>query len=103
MNKSSPKYVYFSSLKNLPKAKFRQIRPICHTYVDSPRNQCCQMAYFQTRNPNLVKFWKVLQWTMYQGVLNGHFVYFMAKWNILRPFGIFLPFWYVVQRQILQP
>jgi hypothetical protein len=75
MNKSSPKYVYFSSLKNLPKAKFRPMRPICHhTDVDSPRNQCCQMVYFPT---------------MYLGILNGHFVYFKAKWNILRPLGTF--------------
>jgi hypothetical protein len=32
--------------------------------------QGCQMAYFQTKNPTLGKFWRVLQWKM--------LVYFMA-------------------------
>jgi hypothetical protein len=55
----------------------------------------CQMAYFQTKNPNLGKFWRVLQSKMQ--------VYFMAIWSILRPFGIFgdhlVPFlfiWYII-------
>jgi hypothetical protein len=36
---------------------------------------------FQTKNPNLGKFWRVLEWKM--------LVYFMAIWNILPSFGIF--------------
>jgi hypothetical protein len=46
--------------------------------------QGCQMAYFQTKNSNLGKFWRVLQWKMV--------VYFMATRSILLPlwsFGIF--------------
>jgi hypothetical protein len=43
--------------------------------------QGCQMAYFQTKNPNLVKFLRVLKWKM--------LVYFMAIWSIFRSFGIF--------------
>jgi hypothetical protein len=39
------------------------------------------MAYFQTKNPNLGKFLRVLQWKM--------IVNFMAIWNILWPFGLF--------------
>jgi hypothetical protein len=39
------------------------------------------MVYFQTQNPNLGKFWRVLQWKM--------LVYFIAIWSIFRPFGIF--------------
>jgi hypothetical protein len=39
------------------------------------------MAYFQTKNPNLGKFWRVLQWKI--------LVYFMAIWSILRIFDIF--------------
>jgi hypothetical protein len=27
----------------------------------------CQMVYFQTKNPNLGKFWRVLQWKMLSG------------------------------------
>jgi uncharacterized Tic20 family protein len=37
------------------------------------------MAYFQTKNPKLGKFWRVLQWKM--------LAYFMAIWSILLPFG----------------
>jgi hypothetical protein len=28
------------------------------------RKQGCQMAYFQTKNPDFGKFWRVLQWKM---------------------------------------
>jgi hypothetical protein len=66
----------------------------------------CTLVYFQTKNPNLGKFWKVLH-----GIFNGHFVYFTAKWNTLWPFtyivhlvlGIFFPFWYLVPRKVWQP
>jgi hypothetical protein len=40
-----------------------------------------QMVYFLAKNPNLGKFWRVLQWKM--------LVYFMAIWYILWHFGIF--------------
>jgi hypothetical protein len=40
----------------------------------------CQMAYFQTKNPNLGKFWRGLLWKM--------LVYFMAFWSNFRRFGI---------------
>jgi hypothetical protein len=40
----------------------------------------CQMVCFQTKNPNLGKFWRVLDWKM--------FIYFMDIWNILWTFGI---------------
>jgi hypothetical protein len=39
------------------------------------------MVCFQTKNPNLSKFWKALDWKM--------LIYFMAIWNILRTYGIF--------------
>jgi hypothetical protein len=39
------------------------------------------MVCFQTKNPNLGKFWRAFEWKM--------LVYFMAVWNILRSFGIF--------------
>jgi hypothetical protein len=35
---------------------------------------------FKQKNPNLGSFWKALEWIM--------FLYFMAIWNILWPFGI---------------
>jgi hypothetical protein len=57
------------------------------------------MVYFQTKNHNLGKFWKVLQWKMlvFLGpfcLFYGQMVYFMAIWYIL---------WYVVPRKIWQP
>jgi hypothetical protein len=52
------------------------------------------MVYFQTKNPNLGKSWRALQWM--------ELAYFMAILSILRPFGIcnghlvyFPPFWYM--------
>jgi hypothetical protein len=51
------------------------------------------MVCFQTKNPNLGKFWRAFEWKM--------LVYFMAIWNILWPFGIiyghleyFMAIWY---------
>jgi hypothetical protein len=57
------------------------------------------MVRFQTKNPNLGKFWRVLQWKlMVYFMENGHFKVFCY---ILRTFGIVLgnlenfpPFWY---------
>jgi hypothetical protein len=43
--------------------------------------QGCQMVYFQTKNHNLGKFWRALDWKM--------LINFMAVWNILPTFGIF--------------
>jgi hypothetical protein len=62
-----------------------------------PSRHGCQMACFQTKNPNLGKFWRVLQYKM--------FVYFTDIWSILRPFGIncvhsvyFMVIWYIFSR-----
>jgi hypothetical protein len=41
--------------------------------------------YFQTKNPNLGKFLKDLQWKM--------LLYFMTIGSILRQLGIFLAIW----------
>jgi hypothetical protein len=38
------------------------------------------MVCFQNKNPNLGKFWRVLQWKM--------LAYFMDTWSILRSFVI---------------
>jgi hypothetical protein len=45
------------------------------------RSQGCQMVCFQTKNPNLSKFWSVVQWKI--------FAYLLAIWSILRPLEIF--------------
>jgi hypothetical protein len=53
------------------------------------------MVSFRTKNPNLGKFWRVLQWKI--------LVYFMAIWSTFQPFDIFHglwvyfpPFWYIL-------
>jgi hypothetical protein len=43
--------------------------------------QGCQMVYFPTKNPNLSKSLRALQWKI--------FVHFVIIWSILRPYGIF--------------
>jgi hypothetical protein len=66
------------------------------------------MAFFQTKNLDLDKFWRVLQWKMP--------VYYTAIWFILRLFGIvcghlahfmviwyFFSFWYAAPSKIWQP
>jgi hypothetical protein len=66
------------------------------------------MFYFQTKNPNLGKFWRALDCKM--------LITFMAIWNTIRSFGIyyehlvnFVLIWYIfpvlvyVPRKIWQP
>jgi hypothetical protein len=60
------------------------------------------MVYFQTKNPNLDKFWSVLQGNVLAN--------FMVIWYISMSFGIifghlvyFVAIWYVVPRKIWQP
>jgi hypothetical protein len=73
-------------------------------HISAAAGQGCQMVYFQTKNPSLGKFWRVLQWKMGTGIFYGQFVnfpviwymYLMALWYILWSFGIFTPFWYIL-------
>jgi hypothetical protein len=53
----------------------------CVCLQEAGTHQGCPMVCFQTKNPNLGKFWRVLQWKM--------LVYFMDTWSILRYFVIF--------------
>jgi hypothetical protein len=48
------------------------------------------MVCFQTKNPNLGKFWRALEWKI--------LVYFMAIWNILQSFGNIVVIWYIFPR-----
>jgi hypothetical protein len=63
--------------------------------------------YFQTKNPNLGKFW--WQWKMLVYFMSIWYTYFIAIWYNLRPFGIFsvfgifFLFWYLVTIKIWQP
>jgi hypothetical protein len=63
-------------------------------------SQGCQMVCFQIKNPNLGKFWRVLQWkilayfmTIWPSlrslkIFYGHLVYFVVIWYIFPHFGI---------------
>jgi hypothetical protein len=60
----------------------------------------CQMVCFQTKNPNLDKFWRVLLWKIIVYFITiwsilrplekfyGHLVYFVVSWYIFPSFGI---------------
>jgi hypothetical protein len=48
--------------------------------------QGCQMVYFQTKDPNLGKFSRVLQWKT--------LVYFMDVWSI--PLTFVVTIWYIL-------
>jgi hypothetical protein len=43
---------------------------------------------FSNQNPNLDKFWRVLQWKI--------LVYFITIWSILRQLEIFTAIWYIL-------
>jgi hypothetical protein len=51
----------------------------------SGKHQGCQMEYFKTKNPNLGKFWRALEWKMFVyvrviwNVYYGHLVYFIVS------------------------
>jgi hypothetical protein len=58
--------------------------PACLRKKDASTHPCCQgcqMVCFHTKNPNLGKFWRALDWKM--------LIHFMTIWNILQTFGIF--------------
>jgi hypothetical protein len=63
----------------------------------------CQMVYFQTKKPNLGKFWSVCIAMDDVGIFlcpfgrfYAHLVYALAIWYICQ-------FWYFVARKIWQP
>jgi hypothetical protein len=65
-----------------------------HTDQNDFWYQGCQMVCFQTKNTNLGKFWRDLDWK--------RFINFMAIWNILWTLGIFYDYlvhfvfiWYI--------
>jgi hypothetical protein len=52
--------------------------------------QGCQMVCFQTKNPNLGKFLRAIEWKL--------LVYFMVIWLIIWPFGNVVVIWYIFPR-----
>jgi hypothetical protein len=88
---SSEKYFPFSNLIWLLLGQ----EPLSPFPTDkSVGTQGCQMVCFQTKNPNLGKFWWALEWKMS--------VNFTAIWSIFWPLGIlcvhliyFMVVWYI--------
>jgi hypothetical protein len=62
---------------------------------------------FSNQNPNLGKFWRVLQWKMlkyFLAILVSFAAIRYILWTfLLWSFSIFFQFWYVVPRKIWQP
>jgi hypothetical protein len=54
------------------------------------------MVYFQTKNPNLGKFWRALEWKMFY-IFYAHLEYIMFIWYVLWPFGNFVVVWDIFQ------
>jgi hypothetical protein len=78
------KYVgFFCSLKKLSRINNHSTMGENLPYLVTLNltDQGCQMLWFQTKNPNLGKYWRALKWK--------RLVYYMAIWNILWPFGIY--------------
>jgi hypothetical protein len=66
----------------------------------------CQMVYFQTKNRNLVKFWRYLDWKKLVYSVAIWNICITAIWYILWQFGnlVYFPYlWYIKWRQIWQP
>jgi hypothetical protein len=59
-----------------------------HTCIYIVAVQGCQTVFFQTKNPNLGKFWRVLQWKLFV-YLMSILVYLTPICQILWPFGMF--------------
>jgi hypothetical protein len=59
------------------------------------KQQGCQMVYLQTKNFNLGKFWRALEWKI-AGIIYDNLKYLTAIWYTLWPFGIYLNvIWYI--------
>jgi hypothetical protein len=57
------------------------------------QQQCCQMVYFQTKNPNLGEYWKVLQDVdIFEVILSilrlNHIFYFVVNWHTFSRLGM---------------
>jgi hypothetical protein len=50
--------------------------------------QGCHMVYLQTKNPNLGRFWRALDWKMFTYLFYGHLEYFINA-------GYFMTIWYI--------
>jgi hypothetical protein len=57
--------------------------------------QGCQMVYFQNKSPNLVKFWRALEWKRLAYVFFGQLEYLSDIWYILWLFGNLVAIWYI--------
>jgi hypothetical protein len=69
--------------------RYELLQLVTHRAKPNSVLQACQMALFQTKNHDLSKFWRVLQWKVLVYYIYVQLVYFTAIWYILWPFGVF--------------
>jgi hypothetical protein len=72
MSKNLPNLVTLSGLTASAFQKLPNCRSQEPWQLNPPAHQGCQMVYFQTKNPNWGKLWRVLQWKL--------LVYFPTIW-----------------------
>jgi hypothetical protein len=60
--KKSWRHFFFSGPKNQGQTCLDQAQRSTGTHVGA--EQGCQMVSFQTKNPNLGKFWRTLEWKL---------------------------------------
>jgi hypothetical protein len=78
-SKKLPKEDNHPRCENLPCWVIQYFHQISSSFTSG--QQGCQMAYFQTKNPDMGKFLTVLQWKM--------LVYYVSIWYIFWLLGIF--------------
>jgi hypothetical protein len=97
--------VHFSPDPSIKRWRAISLPLICPIWRDRKKwrfDQGCQMAYFQTKDPNFGNFLRVLQWKMLV-FFYGHLVYFTDIWSILQTFSLFyshlvyfIEIWYIL-------
>jgi hypothetical protein len=118
----SKKCFRLSRDRNLVLAVFKVNRDNPLSEVGRVTSRVARTVCFQTKNPNLGKFWRAVDWKIFEisygdlgylmeiwdilwrfGISYRDLVYFMAIWYILYLFGTFFRFGYHVPRKIWKP
>jgi hypothetical protein len=84
----SPEVSGFSRNWNVKISQIPCQQPYTRENGNPHLDQGCQMVSFQTKNPNLDKFWRALDRKM--------LMYFMTIWNILQTLRYFMTIWYTL-------
>jgi hypothetical protein len=98
----SKKCFRLSRDRNLVLAVFKVNRDNPLSEVGRVTSRVARTVCFQTKNPNLGKFWRALDWKIF-GISYGDLGYLMKIWDILWRFGIsygdlgyLIEIWYIL-------